>query len=504
MTGYDSFTGANSIPSAPSQNDGNTFRASMYDITQYGYAEQTNPQLDYVREIWALSGKSWNLYYNDANYRAIVETLQLLTFGDCGLKFKSDYKNESISKEQQRLHRKQIEASINSASAGTRLDAGNQLSRLEIEQAIDLSAYNNGDAYAIRVTKKREWDDWFTTVRVLDSWRVRNPPGIRNFQKDNDGNQYFEGTKYNSDYEPISLHYISNPNISIDPTAQQTITEDDFESVEWFAVDGLPNVIHKWRPAKASQLRGFPEGAHSLKSAQYLNSLNESYLTAKNAQANEALIIQTDDPKLYKAAQNANAVVGPNFKSGKGGVNYVGPLATVHNPRIPFDGNDYGAFIDVQLRSWCASHGLPYQFVMARFSQSNMAVSRTELDQAGRIGRKRQNQQITQVTSIIDWWILTEAEARGRVRVSVKRARKGTYSRPMGWSNDPLKDAKANTERIKQGEAFETVFPNRDFDDNAQRRSDEEATLAALNISLPDMGVNDEPDEPEEVEPPAP
>ena len=491
VQGYDAFTGANPIAGSPDQNYGHTFRASMNDVTQYGSASVTNPNADYIREIWMLSGKSWNLYYNDSNYRAIVETLQLLTFGDSGLIFKSDYTNDNLTMDKQRLVRRQIEASIASASMGTRLDAGNQLSRIDLEQAIDLGAYNNGDSFAIRVTKNRIGDDWSTTVRVIDSWRVRNPPNIKNFEKREDGSYFFEGVVYSKTGEPLELHFINNPDIAIDPTTKQSTDKDDFEMVEWFTADGMPNVIHKWKPAKASQLRGFPAGAHSLKSAQYLTTLNEAYLTAKVAQANEAIIIQTDNKKLYQAAQHAGAVLGSNYASGKGGVQYVGENSTVHMPRIPFDGNDYGAFIDVQLRSWCASHGLPYQFVMARFSQSTMAVSRTELDQAARIGRKRQNQHITQVSRIIDMWILAEAIARSRVRTSsIKRAQVGKYSRPMGWSNDPLKDAKANTERLKQGWAFDEVFPNMDTEENFRRRSDEEAMLEKFNLHFPHVDAN--------------
>lgn len=502
--GYDSVSGANSVPSSPMQNKGYTFAASAPDVTQYGWATQTNPQMDYIREIWTLSGKSWNLYYNDTNCRAIVETLQLLIFGADGLIFKSNYKNDNLTKADQRLIRRQIEAAILSASSGTRLDAGNQLSRLEIEQAIDLAAFHNGDAFAVRVTKKRKNDDWRTTVRVLESWRVRNPPEFKNFEKRDGGEYIFEGVLYSRDDEPTALYYISNPNVNLDPTDSKSLSMDDFTKVNWFTEDGIPNIIHKWKPAKSSQLRGFPETAHVLKSAQYLVSTNESYLTAKNAQANQALIIQTEDAELYAAAEDANAQLGPNYRSTKGGVAYAGPQSTVHMPDVNFNGADYGAFIDVQLRSWCASYGLPYKFVMASFNMSNMAVSRTELDQAARVGKKRQNQQIAQVTSIIDMWILVEAIARSRVRVSsLKRAMRGSYARPMGWSNDPLKDSKADTEKLNQGISFDQVFAGRvDFEENTNRRADEEEMLKEKGLSFPDVsaGVEEEADDPEETE----
>ena len=139
---------------------------------------------------------------------------------------------------------------------------------------------------------------------------------------------------------------------------------------------------------------------------------------------------------------------------------------------------------------------------MNRFGQANMAVSRTELDQAHRTGTVRQNGQIDQVTSIFDWWILDEAIKRGRVRISsITRAREGSYDRPAIWSTDPSRDAKADTENIKQGYSLSTVYARRgqNFEDEARKRAENIAFLDKLGLSIDDMSLND--DDPEDENP---
>ncbi len=178
----------------------------------------------------------------------------------------------------------------------------------------------------------------------------------------------------------------------------------------------------------------------------------------------------------------------------------IGPESQIVLPNLNFNGADYGQFVDSQIRTACASFNLPFQFVMARFGTANMAVSRTELDQAFRTGTEHQNDHIDQVSSIIDWWILDEAIKRGRLRISsITRARESTYSRPSTWSTDPGRDAKADTERLNQGISPSTVLAARGYDFRAEvvKAADDKKWMDDHNVAYRDIGLID-PEEAEE------
>ena len=502
--GYGSLYGGGGMRASttPSQNKGYTFDAAGFDQSQYGIVTNTNVNLDYRREVYTLSAKAWDAYNNEGVSRAIYETLEQLTFGEVGLNFRSGYTDPNMDEQQQMLIRGQINTAVKSASKGTRLDAGNQLTRLQLEKALNLAAFNNGDAFAVRVTKTRPGDQWSTTVRIVDAWRLVNPVGIKDFVRDSNKNYWFQGIRYNSGGEPLEINYITNPNIGLNPDESHEVKKEDLSRVKWFTDSGMPNIIHKFRPSRADQLRGFPEPSHILKQLKFLNSVNNSYIKAKAAQAADVKYVQTNDPDLYAAYQKSNAQFGPNYKQNEANVAAVGPDSQIILPDLNFNGADYQQFVDSQLRTACSSYNLPFQLVMNRFGQANMAVSRTELDQAHRTGTVRQNGQIDQVTSIFDWWILDEAIKRGRVRISsITRAREGSYDRPAIWSTDPSRDAKADTENIKQGYSLSTVYARRgqNFEDEARKRAENIAFLDKLGLSIDDMSLND--DDPEDENP---
>jgi len=215
-------------------------------------------------------------------------------------------------------------------------------------------------------------------------------------------------------------------------------------------------------------------------------------MKAKAAQAADVKYIQVGDGDLYSKYEDSECIFGPGYKQNDANVAVIGPESQIILPDLNFNGADYGQFVDSQIRTACASFNLPFQFVMARFGQANMAVSRTELDQAFRTGTEHQNDHIDQVSSIIDWWILDEAIKRGRLRISsITRARESTYSRPSKWSTDPGRDAKADTERMNQGVSAPTVLAARGFDARAEvvKAADHKQWMDDHNVSFRDIGL---------------
>jgi len=209
--GYGAFTDkAMRQPGNAVQYKGFAHRAASFDRAQFGNVTNTNPNTDYRREVYTLSAKSWASYLNGGFYRAIYKTLEQLTFGETGLIFNSAYVDQNMTPKQQQAIRAQINTVIKSASKGTRLDAGNQLSRGKIEKSLKLARFNNGGAFAVRVTKDRSYDKWSTTVRILDTWRLTNPIDIKDFQFLKDKSFWFQGIKYSADGEPIKISFISN------------------------------------------------------------------------------------------------------------------------------------------------------------------------------------------------------------------------------------------------------------------------------------------------------
>jgi len=499
--GYGAFTDkAMRQPSNPVQYKGNAHRAASFDRAQFGNVTNTNPNTDYRREVYTLSAKSWASYLNGGFYRAIYKTLEQLTFGETGLTFNSAYVNKNMTPEQQQDIRAQINTVIKSASKGTRLDAGNQLSRGKIEKSLKLARFNNGGAFAVRVTKDRPYDKWSTTVRILDTWRLTNPIDIKDFQFLKDKSFWFQGIKYSADGEPIKISFISNPNIGLNPAEQSTLKKSDMQEVDWRTESGMPNVIHTFDPARADQLRGFPEASHIIPELKFLDSASVSYVKAKAAQAADVKYIQTNDGDLYSTYEDSNCIFGPGYKQNDANVAVIGPESQIILPDLNFNGADYGQFVDSIIRTATASFNLPFQFVMARFGTANMAVSRTELDQAFRTGTEHQNDHIDQVSSIIDWWILDEAIKRDRLGISsITRARERTYSRPSQWSTDPGRDAKADTERMNQGVSAPTILAARGYDARAEvvKAADFKQWMDDHNVAYRDIGLID-PEEAEE------
>lgn len=442
-------------------------------------AQLTDPRDDHDGDGQILAARAWSLVRDDAHCQALLTTLVRLVYGSSGFTwrslFQADRQPDTTADEE--AVRTDLECLVERASTGTRLDVDGQLTRRDLGARMLRSCAAAGNGWAIRLWRPERLADGLplaTCWRVIADERVSTPDyevkeEVRN------------GIALNPFGSPVAIYVRrQHPSVWAGDTAQ-------WDRVPLRAKDGTRTVLHLWRPSeeRPGALRGLSWFAPLIVLARNLNRLCEAFIVAKRTQACMPAVLKTSDPAALKDAARRGALFGPHLVWKPGMVAVTDTDNGVEFPAWQFQGQDYQAFIDVQLRAFGAAWGLPFQFVLQQLTEANLASAQVSLDQASITAEVVQDTCIAHVEQPIDETILREGVARGLVTVPAMADPdllcRGRYLRPRRPDANKQRTREAAKLALELGLSRETVFAEMGYDheDERRRRLREDRQIAA-------------------------
>ena len=422
---------------------------------------------------------------------ALVRAILLATHGARGLRFRSHFQSDDAPEttDAERSTRREIEATIR---ARPDVDASGTMSRRRLEKMQDWYAVVMGDGYLVRVNQGvSRW-------RLVHPFRVRNPNGKVNSETMQDGHEF------GADGRPIAL-WVDNQRAS-DLTLPTTAPI----RIPWTSPDGTPNVSHRVRWGIPGSVRGLSSFAPLMLPARMLQGVTEAYTAAKRVQAQIPLLLSVPDLKTarenYRGSRLANLLLGPQ--------------SSVQFPSWKFDGADYQAFTDTEIRSICAAWGIPWELVLNDHSAKSGASARSMWQAFYQQADEWQMDHAEQTTALIDQAIVRERQITDPIPGLTDdwtRNMAGVYQGPPRIMPDPLKEAQAATAWDMLDRSRSSAFADQGWDyreEVMQRSQDEELSDAQggehadapaseqPSGSPDDSGAADSPDSSEDQSPP--
>lgn len=461
---------------------------------------ETDPNIDWLSDGWALRTRAWDLFRNDPVMGALHQAKLVGTHGSKGLTFRSLYSEDrdDETSEAESTIRKDIENVVRRYNRGMQVDASGLMSRTEFEKALDSLATVAGEGFAVRSWQPdRPRAEFATCWKLIRPERVCNAPGI------SDSQNLYQGIELNDDGSPQAIWVGPPRRINVSYSAA------DWIRVPWHGPDGTPNVIHRKGLRVPGMYRGITMYAPNLMLAMQIKGCIDAYVVAKRIQACYPIFITCPNP-VEAAANDRNGVVyGPNTSIEPGKTYYLPPDMAINMPTWTFNGADMRQFLDTLYRNQFASWGLPIDVVLAQLGETNMAASRSAWQQYYRQCEIWQDEHIHQVSSVIDECAIRESVARGDLPESVLTADglASRYVRPPRSMPDPLKEAQAvalwtTLKRDRTGLWAESGI---DFDESIMQRAEDDDFMEAQGVGAEAPAVNPATGKPQTaVDPAAP
>ena len=397
---------------------------------------------------------------------AMVRAMLLATHGARGLRFRSHFQKDDApdTSDAERETRRQIEAAI---VARPDIDASGCMSRRKLESTLDWYAIVMGDGFAVRV-----WQNGTGRWRLVHPFRVRNPNGKTNNE------QWQDGIELDADGRPVRLW------VDQQRASDLALPATSSAPFAWTAPDGTPNVIHRVRWQIPGAVRGLSSFAPLMLPARMLQGVSEAYVAAKRVQAGIPLLMTVPDVEKareqYRGSRIANLLMGPN--------------SSVQFPNWKFEGDDYAAFTDAEIRNICAAWGIPWELVLGDHSAKSGASARSMWQAFYQNADAWQADHSEQCSAIIDQAILRERQITDPIPGLTddwRRNMAGVYQGPPRIMPDPLKEAQAAEMWVRLGRSKSSAFAEQGWDYR------EEAIQTAQDNELAEAQGLGEPMEPE-------
>lgn len=348
---------------------------------------------------------------------ALVRAVLLATHGAKGLRFRSHFQSDDAPEttEQERAARRLIEASIR---ARPDLDASGTMTRRKLERMQDWYAIVMGDGYLVRVNQGvSRW-------RLVHPFRVRNPKGKTNDE------QWQDGHEFGADGRLVAIWVDSNR------ASDLSLPASDPVRIPWTSPDGTRNVSHRKRWDIPGSVRGLSSFAPLMLPARMLQGVSEAYVAAKRVQAQIPLLMEVPDVEKareqYRGSRLANLLMGPQSK--------------ISVMQWKFEGDDYQAFTDTELRSMCAAVGIPWELVLNDHSAKSGASARSMWQSFYQQADEWQLDHAEQTSAVIDEGIVRERQITDPIPGLTDdwtRNMAGVYQGPARIMPDPMKEAQA-------------------------------------------------------------
>lgn len=461
-----------------------TYRASSTNrlTASWATAHAQEVTWDWSIEARDLAVRARDLVLNSPVGAMMVEAVIGGVLGEDGLRLRSQYQidgDDSASTAETAI-RRQIDRAVTDARTGLGMDAGGQLSAVEIEEQILFSEIVDGDGFAVRV--QTQWIDGVRNRwRVIDPARVENPRGKRN------SDRLFEGIYLDAAGRPEAL---SVRRRAIGGHATQ------HDRIDWYAPDGTPNVVHAASLRRPGSIRGFSWFTPLLAMIGHVDGASEAYVVGKRAQACHPCVIRTTSPAALKAAQEAAATLGDYTEMTPGRVVFADDDAGIDFPQWSYQGDDFAAYIEANMRLFTATWGLPYEYVIAQLTKSNLAASRSALMQFYRTCARYQSRHAARVTQPMDLAAIREGIIRGRILLPDGAPRdpvsltRGRYQRPPRAMPDPAREATAAEKWAGLGRSLTGIFDEQGWDFRSEGRQlhDDREFLKTIGMAEADEG----------------
>jgi capsid protein len=438
------------------------------------------PTWVWAREWRKLAARAVSLVSNDPFAAAMVNAKLRETHGPKGLMLRSEYRETggTITSPKERAKRREIECTIQLASAKRHLDAGGILTRREMELQLDWIATVMGDAWATW-----HWIPGRHGAPLAGCWRIVTPDRVSNPNWGQDTKNLKGGCKYENG-QWVSIYVETFDPISCKSTwAEYPVFDPD---------TGMQTVVHHTGFRLPGMTRGISMFAPMLLTCRQTSETIVSVTSGNRAKAVHPIVYSTNDPAELAAAEKkkslmgVNAVIGPMSilvkKFGDTEVEFLNPT---------FQGAELREYLRTLYANLSAVWGLPWQVVLCEMGEASLSSARAGLDQCKRSCDFHGTSFEDAVSRPMDENIVREAVARGALELDLSNigaAMVGKYSRPPKYSTDLLKDA--NTVRIMVKEdgispttALEMVFG---IDFEAQVEQTARDIEFALAQGLPD------------------
>lgn len=406
-------------------------------------------EMAWAGESRIIAARAQSLACNDPFIAAVVLAHINGKIGPTGLRFGSlydDQPDQAATTPRAREIRRQINAISAATWAGTDLDAENVRSRLGLERALAWSAFVLGDGFAVRT-----WKNGKSRWRLIQPDRVRSPDKPTSAHQVRDGGAFVDGA--------IVGIYVDSGRVS--DTGWWQPGNSTF--VPWVAADGTPNVIHATGYRLPGMWRGISRLAPMIIMQRQLGGVLESHVAGKRLQAILGLIVDCEDPKDWKAAQDAGNAVWPGYMKVTGPMNVwvKPPNSNIQFTTPNFNGDDLDAYLRTCYKTQTSSLQMPVDVVLCQMGEASLSSARAGLDQWDRTCQVEQESHIAQVVDPIERVAISDAIVTGRLDLApqdLAAACVGQYSRPPKYSTDRLKDANTIGKLMEVGVSGGTAF----------------------------------------------
>jgi hypothetical protein len=216
-----------------------------------------------------------------------------------------------------------------------------------------------------------------------------------------------------------------------------------------------------------------------------LQGVSEAYVAAKRVQAQIPLLMKVPDVEKareqYRGSRLANLLMGPQSE--------------ISVMQWKFDGADYQAFTDTELRSICAAMGIPWELVLNDHSAKSGASARSMWQSFYQQADEWQLDHAEQTSRPIDESIIRERQITDPIPGLTDdwhRNMAGVYQQPERITPDPLKEAQAaeTWDRLNRSRSSAFADQGWDYREEVMQKSQDTALDEA-------QGVDPEPESPE-------
>jgi hypothetical protein len=433
------------------------------------------------REGKTLTARNWKTLLNDPHMQAIAFCLMSQILGD-GLWFRSTWGGDLPQTDAVRLQRRRINRAVAEGSAGTRLDAGNMLTRPDLEAQLLLAGFFGGNGWAVRTWNpdRPGCDGRASCWRVVDADRVETPPNATDT---------INGVRYRGQVARSIFVRRFDPTT----TTGYAFSRRDYDQVDLFDRDGFRQVIHyapfRWR---ADSDLGIPALASGLVLAHQLRELLKSHVSGKRLQASHPIAVEVPNPEAAAAAYQAAVEAGEANEDAQ--MLFVPKGSGAKFTTAAYQGSDLGAVVTVYLRALCAALGYPWQFVLCQLTDANMASAQAALDQAERTTGIYQRQWLEQAGRHLDGSIIREEWARGTLGEVPLDAElfRGEWQRPRRADANRLRTRQAALLALKLGFSPSTIHDElgSDFESEQERLAEDRGVSQRTGNTFPPDGAS--------------
>lgn len=417
-----------------------------------------DPDADVVLQLDELRGRSRDLARNAPIAAGAIETDVTHVIG-CGLTLQSRIDREvlGLSEAQAAAWQRRAERRWRLFAQSTFCDATGEHTFAELEELGYRTARESGDGFVVLTEKRRAGWPFKLALQLIEADRVCNP----DFRPDTD--RLVAGIERDAIGAKLAVHIASHhPGGSHVPRGRITWTR-----VPIHGGSGRRNVLHIKRSLRPGQTRGIPALATIIATLKEMSRYSTAEIEAAVNAAAQAVFVKMDPEsfgELFDNEEDRSLVINKasswdgTLRSGRA-INLL-PGEDITSPELGRPNPNFEPFMSAFMGYVGIGLNIPKE-VLAKHFQASYSAARAALLDAWRTFRVRRVRHASQFCQPIYEELLAEDILAGRIAApgffadaEIRAAWCGsTWTGDGPGSLDPLKEAKATTERLDNGTA---------------------------------------------------